>query len=172
MSFQQVFPQGFSANFVLIIWALFGSLFVYFFLANFRTMLLMPKYGKPIDSAQDILDRGLIPFRESGGGYWKQFLLQSPNPAYQELGEILVIAKDWDHYYKMMEEDILVANTHVMLGFLDGYDRTLGKFHESKDTISGAGKGSVDILNKKWSLGEEYSYHLLLFHQVILVECN
>ena len=50
-------------------------------------MLLMPQYEKPIDSAQEIRDRGLIPFVAPNFGYLKQFLLDSPNTVYQKLGE-------------------------------------------------------------------------------------
>ena len=82
------------------------------------------------------------------------------------MGDILVVPKDYDGYLKMMIDGILVANTHVYLGTLDDYDRTLGRFHESKDVLEGTNPFGGDILNKKWSLAEEYSYHLLLFHQV------
>jgi apolipoprotein N-acyltransferase len=105
-------------NFVLITWALCGGLFVYAFLANFRTMLLMPQYEKTIDSAQDILDRGMIPFVLYGGYYYRGFLLQSSNPTYKKLGEIAVVPKDRDQWLKMISEGIHGANTHVFLGFL------------------------------------------------------
>ena len=101
-------------NFVLITWALFGSLFIYAFLANFRTMLLMPQYEKPVDSAQDVLDRGMIPFVNVGGDYWRDQLLQSSNPTYKKLGEILVVPKDWDQFEKMVREDIQEGNTHTI----------------------------------------------------------
>ena len=118
---QLTFPKGFSMNLVLIIWALCGGLLIYAFLANFRTVLLMPHYGKPIDSAQDILDRGMIPFVQDGGDYYKQFLKESSNPTYQKLGEILVVPKYAEQWKKMIREDIQGANTHVLLGFL--YDK-------------------------------------------------
>jgi hypothetical protein len=88
---QLVFPRGFSMNFVLLTWALCGGLFIYAFLTNFRTMLLMPQYEKPVDSAQDILDRGMIPFVIDGGDYLRDHLLQSSTSAYQKLGEIVVV---------------------------------------------------------------------------------
>ena len=83
-------------NVVKITWGLFGGIFIYVFLANFRTMLLMPQYDKPIDSAQDVLDRGMIPFVDWGGDYYRDHLLQSSNPAYQTLGGVVVVPKDWD----------------------------------------------------------------------------
>jgi hypothetical protein len=126
----------------------------------------LQNYEKPIDSAQDILDRGMIPFIIDGGDYLKDHLLQSSNPVYQKLGEIVIVPKDYDQYEKMMKEDILVANTHVYLGALDNEERSWGKFHESKDVLEGENPFFGDIVNKKWSLGEEYSYHLLLLQQV------
>ena len=54
----------------MFIEALCGGLFIYAFLANLRTMLLMPQYEAPIDSAQDILDRGMIPFVGDGGEFY------------------------------------------------------------------------------------------------------
>ena len=155
-------------NFVLITWALFGGLFIYAFLANFRTMLLMPQYEKPVNSAQDILDRGMIPFVWYGGKFWKHFLLQSSNPVYQKLGEIVVVPKDFDEWSKIMQEDILGANTHVYFGTLSFVALwiSLDGYHGSKDVIDGTNPFGGDIVNKKWSLSEEYSYHLLTFHQV------
>ena len=82
-------------------------------------------------------------------------------------GEIVVVVpEDYETYVKMLKNDVLVANTHVFLGSVNNYLRTLGKFHESKDVLEGTIPYGGDILNKKWSCGEEYSYHLLIFHQV------
>ena len=72
-------------NFVLLTWLYFGGLLLHAFLCNFTVMLMLPQYGKPIDSAQDILDRGLIPFVDWGGEYYRDHLLQSTTPAYQKL---------------------------------------------------------------------------------------
>ena len=162
---KRLFPKGFSMNFVLITWALCGGLFLYAFLANFRTVLLMPQYEKPVDSAQDILDRGLIPILDTPFDIYH--LLHSPNSAYQKLGEIGVSFDNFDEYWKMVSEDIQGANTHVSLTILYGYDRELfGPFHESKEVLEGKNPFAGDIVNKKWSFAEEYSCHLLIFHQV------
>ena len=80
-------------KFVLLIWGLFGGLLVYFFLANFLTVLLRPQYEKPVDSVQDIIERGMITFVPDASYYWKDFLLQSPNPLYQKLGDMCVVPK-------------------------------------------------------------------------------
>ena len=162
-------------NFVLLTWAMCGGIFIYFFLANYRTMLLMPQYEKPVDSAQDILDRGMTPFVMDGGDYWKQLLLHSPNPAYQKLGKIVVVPKDYEQLVQMVKEDIQGANSHVYLGSIAfvnwiSFDGDVsGTFHESKDALEGTNPFIGNIVNKKWSLGEEFSCHLLLFHQVYCI---
>ena len=112
------------------------------------------------------MERGMIPFVDGGVDYYKHVLLHSSIPVYQKLGEIVVGTKDYDELDKKIKEDILVANTHVYLGILDDYGRSLGKFHESKDVLDGSDPSVVDILNKKWSLAEKYSYHLLVIQQV------
>ena len=132
---QLVLPRGFSSNFVLLIWGLCGGLFIYAFLANFRTILLMPQYEAPVDSAQDILDRGMIPFVINGGEVFRDHLLQSSNPVYQQLGKIIIIPKDYDTFTQMVREDIQGANTHVYLGTLYEEEREDGKFHASKDVL-------------------------------------
>ena len=44
---------------VLLMWCVCGGFLLHMFEANFLTILLKPTYEKPIDTAQDILDRGL-----------------------------------------------------------------------------------------------------------------
>ena len=130
---QLVFPRGFSSNFVLLIWGLCGGLFIYAFLANFRTMLLMPQYEAPIDSAQDVLDRRMLPFVDDGGEYYRDHLLQSSNTVYQQLGKITIIPKDWDTLIQMTKQNILVENTHVYLGGALTYEG----FHVSNEVLEG-----------------------------------
>ena len=108
---QLVFPRGFSANCVLLIWGLFGSVLVYAFLANFRTMLLMPVLEKPVDTAQDILDRGMIPFVIDGGQFYVDVLKESPNPVYQQLAGITVIPDNYNDWLKMFKDDVQDANS-------------------------------------------------------------
>ena len=77
-----------------------------------------------------------------------------------------MVPSDYDTFLKVVRKDIQGANTHVYLGVLYDYKKGDGKFHENKEVLEGITPYGVDIVNKKWSLGKEYSYHLLLFHQV------
>ena len=53
------FPFGFSSRMVFLIWCVCGGFLVHFFEASFLSILLKPTYEKAIDTAQDVLDRGL-----------------------------------------------------------------------------------------------------------------
>ena len=59
-----LFPRGFSANLVLLVWSVLGSVLAYGFLSNYRTMLLSPVLETPVETAQDVFDREMIPFIE------------------------------------------------------------------------------------------------------------
>ena len=78
-----VFPRGFSANFVFIVWGIFAAIISYAFLAIFRDILIMPVYSKPVNSAQDVIDRGLIPIVTDEGFYQREHVKDSSIPSYQ-----------------------------------------------------------------------------------------
>ena len=53
------FNFGFASNMVLLLWCVFGGLLLHMLEANFLSILLKPVYEKPIDTAEDVLARGL-----------------------------------------------------------------------------------------------------------------
>ena len=53
------FNFGFASNMVLLLWCVCGGLLAHMLEANFLTILLKPVYENPIDTAQNVLDRGL-----------------------------------------------------------------------------------------------------------------
>ena len=55
--------------------------------ANYLTMLLKPNYGKPIDTAQDVLDRGLTIIWTPGSDSMLKTLKNSPVNITRELAE-------------------------------------------------------------------------------------
>ena len=66
-------------------------------------MLMMSVYEKPVDTAQDVLDRGMIPFTRHTGEIYIEILEQSLNPAHQQLAEIFYLPKSNGEFYKTME---------------------------------------------------------------------
>ena len=63
------FNFGFASNMVLLLWCVCGGFILHFLECNFLTILLKPTFEPPVDTPQDILDRGMtiinIPGTES-----------------------------------------------------------------------------------------------------------
>ena len=53
------FNFGFASNLILLLWCVGGGFLLHMFESTYLTMLMKPIYEKPVDTAQDILDRGL-----------------------------------------------------------------------------------------------------------------
>ena len=103
--FEQLFTKGFTANTVLLIWSLFCLIMINSFLVNFRSMLLKPLMETPVYTAQDVLDRGMIPIIVPGGGQlYRDALITSPRPVYHELFSRAVYAqvKQPCHHVKLL----------------------------------------------------------------------
>ena len=84
---------GLSSRFIVILWAVFGGFLYHILLSNYLTVLIKPSYDAPVDTAQDVWDRGLIINIVPVGAIWKQFLEMSGIPIYNKLAERVVLAK-------------------------------------------------------------------------------
>ena len=85
---------GLSSRLVYIVWAVFGGFLYHILLSNYLTILIKPAYNAPIDTAQDVWDRGLTINIIPVGAIWKQFLETSGIPIYNKLAERVVLAKE------------------------------------------------------------------------------
>ena len=56
LNHQQSF--GFSAKMIFLLWCVCGTFLLHMLESNYLTMLVKQNYEKPVDSAQDVLDRG------------------------------------------------------------------------------------------------------------------
>ena len=163
---KMLFPRGFSANFVLFTWSLFGGVLLHGFLANFRVMLLMPVMEKQVNTAQDILDRGLIPFTRDDE-YWIDHMKNSPNPVYQQLAEIAVVPKDYAELLRMLKEDLQGAGTPVYLyNILFPEEEELGDYHWSKEILQGDLPFIFWLVSNRWPLKDDLAKHILIWQQV------
>ena len=113
---KNLFPRGFSANFILIIWGVFVAICAYAFLAIFRDILIMPVYEDPIDSYQDVIDKGLIPFAHPGSHYYGEHLANSPNPGYKYLASIYEVPETSAEYWDWFDNDIGVHGIKAFIG--------------------------------------------------------
>ena len=149
-------------NFLLLTWGLCGGLLTHGLLANFRMMLLTPVLEEPVNTAQDILDRGMIPVTVEGGDYYLYLLQTSTNPVYQQLAQITVVPKDAEELNTILEEGVQSAGTHVYLTN-DLWPDQAG----SKDKLEGKNPFHGGwIINKKWPLKDKLNQHILLYNQV------
>ena len=145
---------GRSSNLIFTIWAVFGGFILHFLLCNYLTVLLRPSYEEPIETAEDLVKRDIIPFYAPGGEMHKQLFADSQNPNYQEISRRLVIAKDWDEYEDMVRK----VNSTGMYADMGTVPWTLNSSEENKywyqssETIGGDYPYLIHISNKKWPM--------------------
>ena len=66
----------------------------------------------------------------------------------------------------MLEDSVLSGSSVVETAWLVAQDLELGKWHRSKERKGGDHPFGSCMLNKKWTLEEEFNKHLLRFQQV------
>ena len=110
------------------------------------------------------MEKNITLYYAPGGYFWKQFLQDSSIPEYKILGENMILADDWDHYYYIAEHYVFGAGTHAkMRSKLGSGDEKLGEnkeinngrgWYRSKDTLAGKFSYAGYLTNKKWHLNE------------------
>ena len=74
--------------------------------------------------------------------------------------------KDWDDWNRVAQHAVNIGSYVVECSFLAPYERDWGNWHRSKDRKGGKNSFASYMTNKKWTLEEEFSMHLLIFQQV------
>ena len=158
--------KGLSSTYLILVWSTFGGVILYAFHSNFLSMLISPIIEKPLDTAEDILERGLIPIMK-GGGVYKNLLQKSSNKATKKLGENVLFTEEFQPTGLIFEK-VLSEKTHAWITSYITCSDTLPyeNFHISRDTIDGTNPWFVWIMNKKWSHKESLERHILYFQQV------
>ena len=127
-------------------------------------------FEDPVDSAQDIIDRGLIPVVMPGASAWQWHLYLSDNDLYKKLAMVSVEAKDFDEYNYLIQYHVQGNGTHVLMyPAIHKGSRKFGRYHLSKEIIEGFNPYNGWITNKLFYLGDELAYHMLIFQQVSLI---
>ena len=153
---------------VVLMWGICAGFLMHFFHCNFRDVLLAPVYAPQVDTLKQLIARGVIPFVYPTAGYWINFFKDSPNPLINLLADRIIVAKDWDEYYKMFKVGIQHDNTHAYLGFIseDDVEYSYGKYYFSKEVMEGTNPYGGGIINKKWPHLDNYNRHLIYYQQV------
>ena len=87
------FNFGLASNMVVLLWCVCGGLLLHMLEANYLTMLLKPSYEKPIDTAQDVLDRNLTVISAPGTKSIVEMLKVSVFQVTRSLAERTIIPK-------------------------------------------------------------------------------
>ena len=133
-------------------------------LCNVLTTILRPNFEEPIDTAKQMVEKNITIVATPGNDIWKKFLLNSAVPAYQTLGENLIVADSWEQDYNLSTQGILDAGTHArMEGYLVPYYLVMGKWYRSKEKVAGKYPYGGFLTNKKWHLNEVTSFKQFVY---------
>ena len=91
---------GRMSNVIYLLWAICGGFILHFLLSNFLTVLLRPDIPKPVETAEDVLQRGLVPYYHWEGEYLRDIFANFPDPKqrFQEIAEKLLIPDNWHQW--------------------------------------------------------------------------
>ena len=151
-----------------LIWSMFGGIILHAFHSNFLSMLVSPSMEKPLDTAEDILAKGLIPIVKADNS-WKKLMQDSPNRAEQKLGENMLFTEEFQPT-DIIVDKVLLKRTHVwIINYIENpYFLPYDAFHISKDAVVGSNPWFVWIVNRKLHLRELLDWHILCYQQVSL----
>ena len=144
-----------SSNFVFTIWAVFGGFILHFLLCNFLTVLLRPRYEKPVETTADIIERNitLILFPAAEG--WIEYYAASPDPICHELSRRFVTAKNWNEYEEMVRK-VISTGMYASIGAVpDDYyvsEEEHKDWYRSSETVPEDHPYLGHLSNKKWPL--------------------
>ena len=76
--------------------------------------------------------------------------------------------KNWTHLVMTAEEGVFNGSSVYQVSYLSSSRLQWGKWHRSKETMGSKNPFGSFMLNKKWTLEEEFTNHMLRFQQVIV----
>ena len=104
-----------SFNLLWLMWAVCGGFFITnFILCNYLKVLVKPVFEKPVDSSEDVVTRGLIPYMHPGTGVWKRVMSKMPDP-YPVLAETMIIPTLWEQFDNMSKYNTIEKDSHIIL---------------------------------------------------------
>ena len=68
----------------------------------------------------------------------------------------------------MVQDAVVNGSSVVECSFLYDFELEWGKWYRSKDRASGQNPFGSYLMNKKWTMEEEFTKHMLHFQQVTL----
>ena len=139
------------------------------FLANFFPILLLPAMEDPVDTMDDVVERGLIPIAYPGATYVTDIMNMYEDPQRRKLGEKIIYPDDVSQLEEMVWDDILFGDDKyvwITQYLLPGSLMRYQDFHISKETVGGTDPWSTWFINKKFFLQKKLKRHIMVFQQV------
>ena len=87
------FSFGVSSKMMFLLWCVFGGFLLHFFECRFLETLIKPDYEKPVDTAQDILDRDLKILYRPFTSTFVDIMKKSDSAVTRELAERIIVPK-------------------------------------------------------------------------------
>ena len=78
---------------VLLVWCVWGGFLLHILECNYLTVLLKPVYEEPIDTAEDIIEKGIKIIGYPGQESVVEALKKSPFPLTRALAELMYVTK-------------------------------------------------------------------------------
>ena len=128
--------------------------------------MLRPNFEEPLDTAKQLVEKNITIYMSPGTQIWKQFLLESPIPEYNKLGETFLTPEYLSDFLNISKHYVIGSGTHAFMGgHLHPYYLALGKKHHpdgnrtngwyrSKEKLAGKYPYGGYLTNKKWNLNE------------------
>ena len=83
--------MGFSSNLVLLMWCICGGFLLHILECNLLTVLVKPTHEKPVNSAEDIIERGLTIILLPGTKALVEMARKSPYQSMRQMAELSYI---------------------------------------------------------------------------------
>ena len=170
-----ILTPGFTGNYLLLMWSFAGMFITLAFMSNIRAMLMKPIFEKPIDTTENLLQKGTIPINSNAGGFWQEYLVNSVNPWESKAGKTGIAFDSGPEQNKLIQQSVKEEGTHVSLEnneaiayltLTDPWYKNLTPpvFHISRETIRPYYHGWVFRKGSMWR--EKIDRHILLMQQV------
>ena len=126
--------------------------------------MFKPNFEDPINSPKQFIENNISLFDVPGGGYWVQFLGNSPIPEYQTLSKRTMITKDWDEFKYLMIHGIIGNGTHGFMTYgLNPWSKSLGRWWKGNLVLGNLPYGGY-LSDKKWLLNEGFDIFSFIFY--------
>ena len=135
------------------------NVFSHILLCNLLTTLLRPNFEEPLDTAKQLVEKNITLYDGPGFEIWKQFLLESPISEYNKLGDIYLLADDWDHFSNLSKLVISTGKYALMTGGIYEAETSLGRWYRSEEKVAGKYPYGGYLTTKKWHLNEVMPQH-------------